>query len=469
MSTPFDYNPDYNFTAFQAENPTTPLPADELDAQLQEISQSVNQIAQSEFLLQDGDGNLLPGVVGASALAPGLNLGINSFAPWVANTLYALQAGVIYNNAIYVCIVKHTSSISFPNDLVAGDWQLIIDFKQFLIGQIASLIPVVSFRNGFLNGTAQIAQRGTAFNNVGTSVVQTVDGWTAWKGGAVNGMNVLQESGAATADGVFYKNLLRVQRTAANTDLNLMTIANIIPSSDMPRYAGKTVTLSFVARAGANFTSFNGGPNPQFVTGTGTDEGSAVLKAGTWAGAALPFSLTQPLTTTLTRYSYTFSIAANAKEGAFQIANFPTGTAGANDYFEIGGLQLEVGSQATPYEDLAFEDELLRCLPFFCKSFEYAVAPVQNLGNNASCVAIVSQAANAVGRDVQFPRPMYKVPVVTTYNPSAANANWRDNSNSADRAANVIRTSSKNVGIYTSVNTVAGSENLIHWSAEGGL
>lgn len=57
------------------------------------------------------------------------------------------------------------------------------------------------------------------------------------------------------------------------------------------------------------------------------------------------------------------------------------GVGGAvNDYFQITGVQLEVGSVATPFEHRSFADELARCQRYFTKGFFRIRVALSNTG-----------------------------------------------------------------------------------------
>jgi hypothetical protein len=56
----------------------------------------------------------------------------------------------------------------------------------------------------------------------------------------------------------------------------------------------------------------------------------------------------------------------------------PVGTAGANDYFDITGIQLELGSVPTSFEVRPFSVELQMCQRYYEKTYSMNVAPGTN-------------------------------------------------------------------------------------------
>ena len=127
-------------------------------------------------------------------------------------------------------------------------------------------------------------------------------------------------------------------------------------------YAGKTVTMSFYARAGANFSPTSNAFNAMIYTGTGTDQ----FPTGYTGGASVGLT-TFNITTTWVRYSITGTIPTTATEFGTYFYWVPTGTAGTNDYVEITGVQVEVGSVATPFKTYAgtLQGELAACQRYY--------------------------------------------------------------------------------------------------------
>jgi hypothetical protein len=108
------------------------------------------------------------------------------------------------------------------------------------------------------------------------------------------------------------------------------------------------------------------------------------------------------------------------------------GTSGATFY--ITGVQLEKGSTATSFDVRAYSAELAMCQRYYFKTFAQGTAPVQNSGSTAGGLLVSTSATSTFGGSLSLPVTMRAAPAtVTTFNPSAANANWRDTNNAADR------------------------------------
>ena len=233
-------------------------------------------------------------------------------------------------------------------------------------------ISPFSMRNRVINGAMEIAQRGTSFTNVGSGVTPqyTLDRWAGNRGAWSTNQTVSQQAGFGG-----FNNCVRVQRASGDTNTNGIQIFQIIESVNMRDLAGKTVTLSFWARAGADFSASSSLLSVYCGTGTVADQGSLSYQSGTWTGQATPGSASYTLSTTATKYSLTFAIPSNALEMYINFVYGPSGTAGANDFFEITGVQLEEGSVATPFERRPFGLELQLCQRYYEKSFDLDIAP----------------------------------------------------------------------------------------------
>ena len=131
MSQPTPYNRLYNFTDYQTVNPTKPLPATNLDAELNAIELTTDQVLTNLALLQRDDGKLAnqlvsPESLSAATLAIISQGEYNPRGAWSgASVAYAVNDLVTYNAATYQCIVAHTSTASFANDNTSGYWLLI--------------------------------------------------------------------------------------------------------------------------------------------------------------------------------------------------------------------------------------------------------------------------------------------------------------------------------------------------------
>ena len=81
MADPEGYVPQYDFSGFQATNPTQPLPGHELDVELQNIADAVGQTNAALADIRRSDGKLKNGIVTPESVAPGFIESIAGLAP----------------------------------------------------------------------------------------------------------------------------------------------------------------------------------------------------------------------------------------------------------------------------------------------------------------------------------------------------------------------------------------------------
>jgi hypothetical protein len=200
--------------------------------------------------------------------------------------------------------------------------------------------PTQVLANPVINGGMDVWARGTTgtSNSYITPSGYNVDRWQNFSNG-----NAITISRQTVSDSTNLPNIqyaARVQRNSGQTSTNPLYHAQSLETVNSIPFAGKTVTLSFYARAGANFSAASSSLTVKMDSGTGTDQN--VL--GGYTGGASPVNTSVTLTTTWQRFSATGTIATNVTELGIYFAFTPVGTAGANDWFEITGVQLDVGT-----------------------------------------------------------------------------------------------------------------------------
>ncbi len=173
----------------------------------------------------------------------------------------------------------------------------------------------------------------------------TLDRWfVATSQGAAN-LALIQ--GTDTPTGYSYD--ARLQRPNGNAIAATSYLGQTVLTSDAVRWQGQSATLSFWAKAGANYSPAGGSLGVQLVTGTGADEGAWKLANGTWSGQATPVNTTTTITTTWTQYSFTGLLSSSIQEIGVLLGFTPTGTASTNDWFEVTGVAIQPAGTAYTY------------------------------------------------------------------------------------------------------------------------
>ena len=293
--------------------------------------------------------------------------------------------------------------------------------------------------NAIINGGMDIWQRGTSFT---AASVYTADRWFA--GSQTTYTRSRQASGLT---GIQYA--MRVQRDSGSTNTSGGAIYYNLESADSYRFAGQTVTVSFYAKAGATYSPTSSALNYILYTGTGTDQRRD--QSTGFTGETTVVNSSVILTTSYQRFSYTVAIGASATEIALGFFSVNSGTAGANDWYEITGIQLEVGSVATSFKRSngaggTIQGELSACQRYFEKSYDTNVSP-----GTASQAAGINMAtgATSVANNTTYMTPVFRVdkrttPTVTCYSYAGTSGVASKVSDGLDLSANTA--TAKNIG-----------------------
>jgi hypothetical protein len=219
-------------------------------------------------------------------------------------------------------------------------------------GSVSGALPSPN-RNKIINGSMAVWQRGTLFTSLDA---YSADRWKFTQLSPTGACTLSRQTGPTR-----FQYCLRMQRNSGQTATGGIFIGYGAESTDIIPLQGQTATFSFYARAGANFSSLSSALG--FFVTQGTGSGTQAFAAGT--GETTAISGTATLTTSWQRFTFTGSFASNASEMRINMYYTPIGTAGANDYFEITGVQLEQGNSPTEFEFKSYAQELRECQRYY--------------------------------------------------------------------------------------------------------
>jgi hypothetical protein len=287
--------------------------------------------------------------------------------------------------------------------------------------------------NPILNSSYNVWQRGTTISLGASSSPANsylADRWQTTT--STNQASTI--SRVATGDTTNLPNIqyaMRYQRNSGQTGQGEMGFYQSLETIDSIPFVGKQVTFSFYARKGA---LFSGASNALYMTmyyGTGTDQ-----SVFAYTNLTLVIDSAKTLTTTWQRFTATATVPSVATEIAVGGEWFPVGTAGATDYFEVTGMQLELGSVATPYRSNQpnYQAELAACQRYYWRS-------TANGNNNQVYGGGLSAGTTTIVAPFSLPVQMRTAPTVigyaniyvtdetTNFTPSAVVANSRTSVN----------------------------------------
>ena len=253
------------------------------------------------------------------------------------------------------------------------------------IGEAVTNGQIGGRRNIAYNGAMNVAQRSASVTGIGASAGYfTLDRWYLEAGTTAGRLTMTQ-----TADGpVGFANCMKLDCTTADTSIaagELLVLQQHIEGQDVQAIGkgvsgAKQITLSFYVKANAAFDfnaeiqdQDNGRTNGKlFATTTDwvrheitfeadADDGSSPFDDDNAKSLSVNFWLHGGSTFTSGTLASGWENTTNANRAA-GIDSFYSNT---NNNFFITGLQLEVGSVATPFENRSFGEEFNLCERYF--------------------------------------------------------------------------------------------------------
>jgi len=261
---------------------------------------------------------------------------------------------------------------------------------------VVKIEELVNNRNRIINGDMRISQRGTSF----TSDEYTLDRWYFNKSGATG--TVTQETFTPGTELVDSPNYLKMVITTGNDNCGLQH-----KIEDVRSIPAGQVMLSFYAKGtnpgGGNFYVT---PNQGFGSGGSTDINLSDISfqvTSSWQKFTIPITVPTISGKTIGTSSY-FQIMIGQR------------TDTSTDAWELNitGVQLEVGSVATPFERRPYGTELALCQRYF-----YMHANHSWFNANANIGTGFYYNSTSIMAVVQFPVPLRTQP--TLYSSSGTN------------------------------------------------
>ena len=345
--------------------------------------------------------------------------------------------------------------------------------------------------NSIINGNFDVWQRGTSFPNRSSADPGSryfADRWifSIGSSGAVCTVSRSTDVPTVAQAGMLVNYSHRVLVTTLDNTIGSTEFVQIVQKVEgfnWRQLAQRPLTLSFWVKSSKTGTHgvavSNNAATKSFVAGF------TVIAADTWEYKTISI----PASPAAGVWNYTDGGGANiifslltgsnliGTPNVWQDGNFQGVPGQVNlmdtvaNQFLLTNVKLEAGNLATPYTFEPFEQTLLRCLRYCEKSFPYNIAPAQNAGNIGACSMQIQGVPGNVGTYMYIPFKVMKraVPIITTYNPSAANALVRNVILGADTTLNsqsIVGEQGFRMAFESATGSSEQQMNGLHWLAE---
>lgn len=322
---------------------------------------------------------------------------------------------------------------------------------------------VMSYQNFLINGNFDFWQRGSPTVAIPYNTVKYhADRWFSY---------YLYEGATSTVTKVSSIGLVgsqysvRIQRNSGSTFLSQHNIYQSLETSNSMPLAGKTVTLSFYARSGSNFSAASSALQSMVATGTGVDQNYK-----DYTGAVTNIQ-SNTISTSWQKFSHTVSIPANATEVTAGFYFQPSGTAGANDYFEITQVMFSIGTSAAMFQRAGntIGGELALCQRYYEKSYELTTVP--GTGSVPSAFMLYTVGGNTWRLPITYKMQKFRPGTATLYHSVNANTTGQfGREGSAENyACSVTFLTTHSFLAFCSEAGLPAGNFYLHWTADAEL
>jgi|5_EtaG_2_1085323.scaffolds.fasta_scaffold44878_3 hypothetical protein len=268
------------------------------------------------------------------------------------------------------------------------------------MGEVLTNSQIGGRRNIVINGGMQVAQRATTSGTGGVGsangVFPTVDRFSIFAGNTAGRATMTQEADGPSG----FANCIKLDCTTADTSIaadEFFGLRTRFEGQDLQQFKKGTsdaekITVSFYVKGNASATyqlelkdQDNTRVNPQTfavttswsrviltfnadTSGTFDDDNAVSMTLSFWLHAGSTY--TSGTFTSNTWASQTQANRVNSSNTSFFDSTDRT--------FFITGVQMEVGSKATPFEHRSFGEELQLCQRYFEKSYNAGTAPASD-------------------------------------------------------------------------------------------
>ena len=336
-------------------------------------------------------------------------------------------------------------------------------------------------KNAIINGNFNVWQRGTTFpaSTNGLFLADRMQGLRTGVG--FLGIDKTTDHPLISGGNCFEVTVDTIDASLATTDS--YGFQTKIEGYDYQRLHQNECTMSFWVKSSVagtyyiSLTNEGGPPSHSYVSDY------TINATNTWEKKAITFTPGTVGTFNMTNgegLRVRWSVGEGASNqtatlNAWQAGNFRAGTSGANfmgtlnNSFRITDVQLEVGSEATDFEQRPFSEELALCQRYYCKTSDYTTAP-NSIDNSGQLIGIANGSTNRPMVTWNYPVAMRDTPTISFWSPATGTAARCHNASiTTDLTVLAYRIGSSNTTMYTNTTPAINHEIDFHVEADAEL